>query len=227
MQVSLMPSVDIINLLHEKKGSLDLDDRFFGISVKPDLLHEAILMQLANSRQGTASTKTRGEVRGGGKKPWKQKGTGRARAGSSRSPLWRGGGTTFGPKGQNYVQSFPKKKSRRALYSALTAKLQDGGIKIVEEFPLGEAKTRVLLSMLQGLRLEGKTLIAMESPSTELERAARNLPGVTIQNLRNINPYDIMNHKYLLMTTRDMEALQQKFVSRIKGSHRQDIKDET
>jgi len=115
-----MPSVDVVNLSLEKRGTVNLDDRIFGVPVKPGLLHEAVLMQLANQRQGTASTKTRGEVRGGGKKPWKQKGTGRARAGSIRSPLWRGGGTVFGPLPRAYTQGFPRQKSRAALYGALT-----------------------------------------------------------------------------------------------------------
>jgi large subunit ribosomal protein L4 len=206
-----MPSVDVVNLSLEKKGTVNLDDRFFGVPVRPGLVHEAVLMQLANQRQGTASTKTRGEVSGGGKKPWRQKGTGRARAGSIRSPLWRGGGIVFGPLPRSYAQNFPRQKSRAALYIALTAKVQEGALKVVEDLLLPEPKTRALVSVLKGLHLEGKTLIAMEDPSTEFKRAARNLSGVTVQALRNINVYDVLWHDHLLVRRQDLEALQQQF----------------
>lgn len=212
-----MPSVEVISLLQERKGTVNLDDRFFGVTVRPDLLHEAVVMQLANRRQGTASTKTRGEVRGGGKKPWKQKGTGRARAGSIRSPLWRGGGITFGPRPRTYAQRYPRQKARIALYGALTAKLQEGALKVVDDFPLTEPKTRVLMAMLRGLHLEGKTLILMDSPSMELERSARNIPYVTVRDLWHVNVYDLLRHKYLLIKRQDLEALQQKFIERFNG----------
>ncbi|MGH7274897.1 MAG: 50S ribosomal protein L4 [Nitrospiria bacterium] len=212
-----MPSVEVINLLQERKGTANLDDRFFGVTVRPALLHEAVVMQLANGRQGTASTKTRGEVRGGGKKPWKQKGTGRARAGSIRSPLWRGGGITFGPRPRTYAQRFPKQKARIALYGALTAKVQEGSLKVMDDFSLTEPKTRALMDMLKGLHLEGKTLILMDSPSIELERSARNLPSVTVRDLWHLNVYDVLRHKYLLIKQQDLEALQQRFIERLNG----------
>lgn len=212
-----MPSVEVINLLQERKGTVNLDDRFFGVTVRPALLHEAVVMQLANCRQGTASTKTRGEVRGGGKKPWKQKGTGRARAGSIRSPLWRGGGITFGPRPRTYAQRFPKQKARFALYGALTAKLQEGALMVVDDFSLTEPKTRALMDMLKGLHLEGKTLILMDSPSIALERSARNVPFLTVRDLWHLNVYEVIRHKYLLMKRQDLEALQQKFIERLNG----------
>jgi large subunit ribosomal protein L4 len=212
-----MPSVEVINLLNERKGTVNLDDRFFGVAARPGLLHEAVVMQLANRRQGTASTKTRGEVRGGGKKPWKQKGTGRARAGSIRSPLWRGGGVIFGPRPRTYAQRFPKQKARVALYGALTAKVQEGSLKVVDDFSLTEPKTRALMDMLKGLHLEGKTLILMDSPSMELERSARNVPFLTVRDLWHLNVYEVIRHKYLLMKRQDLEALQQKFIERLNG----------
>ena len=212
-----MPSVEVINLLNERKGTVNLDDRFFGVAARPGLLHEAVVMQLANCRQGTASTKTRGEVRGGGKKPWKQKGTGRARAGSIRSPLWRGGGITFGPRPRTYAQRFPKQKARIALYGALTAKVQEGSLKVVDDFSLTEPKTRALMDMLKGLHLEGKTLILMDSPSIALERSARNVPFLTVRDLWHLNVYEVIRHKYLLMKRQDLEALQQKFIERLNG----------
>ena len=212
-----MPSVEVINLLNERKGTVNLDDRFFGVAAGPGLLHEAVVMQLANRRQGTASSKTRGEVRGGGKKPWKQKGTGRARAGSIRSPLWRGGGVIFGPRPRTYAQRFPKQKARVALYGALTAKVQEGSLKVVDDFSLTEPKTRALMDMLKGLHLEGKTLILMDSPSMELERSARNVPFLTVRDLWHLNVYEVIRHKYLLMKRQDLEALQQKFIERLNG----------
>jgi large subunit ribosomal protein L4 len=214
-----MPSVDVVNLSLEKKGTVNLDDRFFGVPIKPGLVHEAVVMQLANQRQGTASTKTRGEVSGGGKKPWRQKGTGRARAGSIRSPLWKGGGIVFGPLPRTYTQNFPRQKSRAALYIALTAKVQEGVLKVVEDLSLPEPKTSALASVLEGLHLEGKTLILMENPSTEFKRAAQNLSGVTVQDLENLNVYDVLRHDHLLVSRQDLEALQQRLIKQTIRKH--------
>ena len=207
-----MPSVDVVNLSLEKKGAVNLDERFFAVPIKMGLLHEAVLMQLTNQRQGTASTKTRGEVRGGGKKPWRQKGTGRARAGSIRSPLWRGGGIVFGPRPRSYQQDFTRRKSRAALYVALTAKVQEGAFKILEDLSLPEPKTRALVAMLKGLQLKGKILILLEGHSTDFMRAAQNLPGVTIQDLWSLNVYDVLRHDHLLVRRQDLEMLQQRWV---------------
>jgi large subunit ribosomal protein L4 len=207
-----MPNVDVLSLSLERKGAVSLDDRFFGVPIKTGLLHEAVQMQLANRRQGTASTKTRGEVRGGGKKPWRQKGTGRARAGSIRSPLWRGGGTVFGPLPRSYQQGFPRRKSRAALYAALTAKVQDGTLKVLEDLSLPEPKTRALASMLKGLQLKGKVLILLEGHSTDFKRAAQNLPGVTVQDLGGLNVYDVLRHDHLLVRRQDLDTLQQRWV---------------
>jgi large subunit ribosomal protein L4 len=212
-----MPSVDVINLSSEKKGTINLDDRFFGVTVQPSLLHEVVVMQLANQRQGTASTKTRGEVRGGGKKPWKQKGTGRARAGSIRSPLWRGGGIIFGPRPRSYIQHLPKQKSRAALYGALTMKVREGALKVVDDFALPEGKTKALVAVLKGLQLERKTLILADHPPLELKRAAENLPWVTVQDLGHLNVYDLLRHDHLLIKRQDLETLQQRFINHLNG----------
>ncbi len=209
--------MDVINLSSEKKGTINLDDRFFGVTVQPSLLHEVVVMQLANQRQGTASTKTRGEVRGGGKKPWKQKGTGRARAGSIRSPLWRGGGITFGPRPRSYIQHLPKQKSRAALYGALTMKVREGALKVVDDFALPEGKTKALVAVLKGLQLERKTLILADHPPLELKRAAENLPWVTVQDLGHLNVYDLLRHDHVLIKRQDLETLQQRFVNQLNG----------
>ena len=209
--------MDVINLSSEKKGTINLDDRFFGVTVQPSLLHEVVVMQLANQRQGTASTKTRGEVRGGGKKPWKQKGTGRARAGSIRSPLWRGGGIIFGPRPRSYIQHLPKQKSRAALYGALTMKVREGALKVVDDFALPEGKTKALVAVLKGLQLERKTLILADHPPLELKRAAENLPWVTVQDLGHLNVYDLLRHDHLLIKRQDLETLQQRFTNQLNG----------
>lgn len=209
--------MDVINLSSEKKGTINLDDRFFGVTVQPSLLHEVVVMQLANQRQGTASTKTRGEVRGGGKKPWKQKGTGRARAGSIRSPLWRGGGIIFGPRPRSYIQHLPKQKSRAALYGALTMKVREGALKVVDDFALPEGKTKALVAVLKGLQLERKTLILADHPPLELKRAAENLPWVTVQDLGHLNVYDLLRHDHLLIKRQDLETLQQRFINHLNG----------
>lgn len=209
--------MDVISLTNEKKGTVSLDDRFFGVTVRPSLLHEAVVMQLSNQRQGTASTKTRGEIRGGGKKPWRQKGTGRARAGSIRSPLWRGGGTVFGPQPRTYMQHLPKKKSRAALYGALTAKVQQGSLKVVEDFSVTQPKTKALVAALKGLQLEGKVLILMDNPSSEIKRSAENLTRVTVQDLSHLNVYDVLRHDYLLMKRQDLETLQQRFIQQLNN----------
>ncbi len=209
--------MDVINLTNEEKGKVSLDDRFFGVTVRPSLLHEVVVMQLANQRQGTASTKTRGEVRGGGKKPWRQKGTGRARAGSIRSPLWRGGGIVFGPRPRTYIQHLPKQKSRTALYGVLTMKVREGSLKVVEDFSLSEPKTKVLVALLKGLQLEGKILILADNPSSELKRSAENLPRVTVQGLGHLNVYDVLRHDHLLIKRQDLETLQQRFINQLNG----------
>ncbi len=216
-----MPSVDILSLANEKRGTLELDERLFGLEVKPGLAHEVVLMQRANQRQGTASTKTRGEVRGGGKKPWRQKGTGRARHGSIRSPIWRGGGTVFGPRPRDYTYHLPKKKVRVSLLTVLSAKLRDGALKVVEGFSLPEPKTKTLVSILKGLQLQTKTLILVGSPSPFLEQAARNLPHVTVQSLERLNVYDVLRHQNLLIQKQDLETLQQRLLSlRLTNGHR-------
>ncbi len=212
-----MLNLDVISLTSEKKGTVSLDDRFFGVTARPSLLHEAVVMQLANQRQGTASTKTRGEVRGGGKKPWRQKGTGRARAGSIRSPIWRGGGIVFGPRPRTYILHLPKQKTRAALYCALTMKVREGCLKVVEEFSLTETKTKALVAVFKGLQLEGKILILVDNPSSELKRSAENLPRVTVQDLGRLNVYDVLRHNHLLIKRQDLETLQQRFINQLNN----------
>src|SRR5207247_4524290 len=154
-----MPTVDVVDLKRQKAGSVDLPEEVFGCKLHTALVHEAVVMQRACERQGTASTLRRGEVTGSGKKPWKQKHTGRARAGSIRSPLWRHGGSVFGPKPRDYGYSIPQGKARGAVRAALSAKVRDAGLLVLEDLPESDGKTKSLAAMLKVLGLKGKTLI--------------------------------------------------------------------
>jgi len=202
-----MPEIDVVNQHNEKTGSITLDEQIFGAPVSPELMHEVVRMQLASMRQGTAATKTKGLVRGGGKKPWRQKGTGRARAGSSRSPLWRGGGVTFGPTPRSYAYSMPKKKARKALYSAFSSVVTAGQLVVLEEWTISEAKTRSMAHLLQKLQLQKNILIAVSQVEDGFERVTRNLPYVTVLELRHLDVYALIRAEKLLISQRDVVRL--------------------
>lgn len=202
-----MPQVEVKNIEGKGIGVIDLNDRLFAADINKPLVHEVITMQMASMRQGTAATKTRGLVSGGGKKPWKQKGTGRARAGSIRSPLWRGGGIVFGPLPRDYSYNIPKKKYRIAISSALTAKLNDGDLVVVDEISIPEAKTKLLHEILTKLGLKEKILIITDGNDKKIERAARNIPNVKVIQISRLNLYDILCYKHLLINKRDLERL--------------------
>jgi large subunit ribosomal protein L4 len=195
-----MPSVDIIDLSNKKIGTLDLSDDVFGVPVNEDLLYEAVRHHLACVRRGTASTKTRHEVAGSGKKLWKQKGTGRARMGSIRSPLWRHGGTVHGPQPRDYSYKLPKKMQLGALKSALSAKLRDGELRVVSEFAISEAKSKVMRKTLDGLEASRTILLVDNSANRNLALASRNLEGVKLVSSREVNVYDLLGHQHVLFT---------------------------
>jgi len=194
-----MPTVDLLNLSKEKVGTVDLDEAIFGAEVNSPLIHEAVVMQRASMRQGTAATKTRGLVSGGGKKPWRQKGTGRARAGSSRSPLWRGGGTVFGPTPRNYGYPFPRKKYRAALRGILTAKMKSGAILIVDGLELREAKTKEMAQILKKLDAGRRTVIVADKADDRMNRAIRNIPLVKLLPVQGLNVYDLVCARRVLI----------------------------
>ncbi len=195
-----MPSVDIIDLNNKKVGSIELADAVFAAPVNQDLLYEAVRHHLAGTRRGTASTKTRHEVAGSGKKLWKQKGTGRARMGSIRSPLWRHGGTTHGPQPRDYSYKLPRKMVLGALKSALTAKLRDGELRVVREFPVAEVKTKVMRKALDGLAIERTVLLVDNTANKNLELSSRNLEGVKLVASRDVNVYDLLGHQQVLLS---------------------------
>jgi large subunit ribosomal protein L4 len=195
-----MPSVDIIDLSNKVVGSLDLSDDVFGVPVNEDLLYEAVRHHLACVRRGTASTKTRHEVAGSGKKLWKQKGTGRARMGSIRSPLWRHGGTVHGPQPRDYSYKLPKKMQLGALKSALSAKLRDGELRVVTEFAISEAKSKLMRKALDGIEASRTILLVDNSANRNLALASRNLEGVKLVSSREVNVYDLLGHQHVLFT---------------------------
>jgi large subunit ribosomal protein L4 len=199
---------DVKNSRNETVGVVSLSEAVFGQPLRGPLLHEVVRMQRASMRQGTAATKTKGLVSGGGKKPWKQKGTGRARAGSSRSPIWRGGGTTFGPVPRGYGYSMPKKAYRAALLSALSDKAQSGQILILEEWGLEEAKTKRMVELLKALQISGNILVVVPGPDEVLARATGNLPSVQLIEARQLNVYDLLWAGSLLTTRTGIEAVE-------------------
>ena len=201
-----MPKVAVYNMLGAQVGEIELNDNVFGIEPNKSVMFDFIKMQLANKRQGTSSTKTRTEVRGGGKKPWRQKGTGRARVGSSRNPVWRGGGIAFGPKPRDYSYKLPQKVRRLALKSALSSKALDNKIIVVDELNFDQPKTKTMVQALEALKVGKKTLVVTADGNVNVVKSARNIEGVKPMRADFINVYDILKYDTLLMT-RDAVAM--------------------
>jgi large subunit ribosomal protein L4 len=189
-----------------------LNEAIFGAKTRPHLLHQAVVMQLANRRAGSAATKTKGFVSGGGKKPWRQKGTGRARAGSIRSPIWVGGGTTFGPRPRDYSYRMPRTARREALLSALSLKNRDGKIIVVDKFELDEAKTKVMVKALAELKVDN-ALIVIPQSDVKIERSARNLPKVKVLRVEGLNVYDLMRYEHLILTEGALKLLEERLAA--------------
>jgi large subunit ribosomal protein L4 len=207
-----MAELDIISKENKSIGKVDLPDDIFGVDVKEGLLHEVVRNHLANKRQGCAATKTRGLVRGGGRKPYKQKGTGRARAGSNRSPIWKGGGTIFGPQPRDYSYKLPKKMKWAALSSALTVKVNDEEVVIIDQITVSEPKTKEVKGLLKGLNLEKDVLIIVPAKNESLELAVRNLPRVRVLRVRELNVYSVLAHEKLLITKEAVEMMKEVYL---------------
>jgi large subunit ribosomal protein L4 len=195
-----MPSVDVVDLNNAAVGSIELSDEVFAAEVNDALLYEAVRQHTAATRSGTAATKTRHEVSGSGKKLWKQKGTGRARMGSIRSPLWRHGGTIHGPQPRSYEYKLPRKMQLGALRSALSAKLRDGELKVVKAFDLDDHKTKNIAGVLGRLEAKKTVLLVELGENVNLTRASRNLSGVKLVPAREVNVYDLLAHQQVLLT---------------------------
>jgi large subunit ribosomal protein L4 len=203
-----MPELEIKDKNNNGVGKIALSEEVFGVAAKGGVVHNAVVNFLANQRQGTHATRTKGLVSGGGRKPWKQKHTGRARSGSNRSPLWRGGGIVFGPQPRDYSYSLPRKARQLALKAALSGKLSDGEITIVDSLTVGKPKTKEMVSLLKGLNLVGKsTLIIVPEYDEAVFLSARNIPGVTVRRVSDLNSYDIVSHGRVLMTRGAAEML--------------------
>lgn len=195
-----MPIVAVYNMSGEQVGEVELKADIFGIPVHRQALHDAVVMQLAGMRQGTHDTKTRAEVRGGGRKPWRQKGTGRARHGSIRSPIWRGGGIVFGPHPRDYSYTIPKKVRRLALKSALSAKVENGNIIVLEDLKFVAPRTKDMVSVLSNLKVNNKALVVTADRDENVYKSARNIPGIKPMAAEGLNVYDLLAHNTLVIT---------------------------
>lgn len=195
-----MPKVAVYNMDGSQVGEMELNESIFGIEPNEAVVHEAVIMQLASLRRGTQSAKTRGEVRGGGRKPWRQKGTGRARAGTIRSPLWRKGGVVFAPKTRDYAYKIPRKKRRLALKSLLSAKVNDGELVVLENLGFEVPKTKEMVKVLTNLNVDSKALVVTADKEGFVIESARNIPGVKPVSAEGINVYDLINHAKLVIT---------------------------
>ena len=195
-----MANVSVYNMEGKEVGTIELSDAIFGVEVNEHLVHLAVVQKLANKRQGTQKAKTRSEVSGGGRKPWKQKGTGHARQGSTRSPQWTGGGVVFAPAPRDYSFKMNKKEKRAALKSALTDKLQNNNLIVVDELKMDETKTKKLAEVMVNLKATRKALVVMNDKDENVVLSARNLPEVKTALTNTINVYDVMNAKTLVLT---------------------------
>jgi large subunit ribosomal protein L4 len=202
-----MTKLAVYNIGNQKVNDIELDDQIFKVKTNPALFYHVVRMNLASQRKGSAATKNRALVRGGGAKPWRQKGTGRARAGTRRSPLWRGGGTIFGPMPRDYAFSLPKKERRTALRAALSLKLQEEKLILLDEFPLDGFKTKQVLEVLKRFNVENALIVTNEK-NIFLERSTRNISSVEVLHADELNVYDILNHEHLILLSPVLPRIQ-------------------
>jgi large subunit ribosomal protein L4 len=193
-----MAVADVFDIEKKKVSQIELNDAIFGVQPNEVVIYDVVKMQLAARRSGTAATKTRSDVNGGGKKPWRQKGTGRARVGTIRSPLWRGGGIVFGPHPRDYSYSVPKKIRKQALISALSMKLKQDKILIIKDFPMEEISTRKFKNVVDLFELK-KALLVLDTENEKLQKSSRNMKNVKVIKTEGINVYDILNHEHLVL----------------------------
>ena len=203
-----MANVSVYNIEGKEVGSIELNDSVFGVEVNEHLVHMAVVNQLANNRQGTQSAKTRSEVSGGGRKPWRQKGTGHARQGSTRSPQWTGGGVVFAPKPRDYSFKMNKKEKRIALLSALSSKVADNKIVVLDAFNLDEVKTKKFAEVMSNLKVD-KALVVIEGENKNVVLSGRNIPTVKVSATNEINTYDVLKYETLVVTKAAVEKLEE------------------
>lgn len=207
-----MSSAALYNREGEQVGEVDLNPELFDAKVNEALMHQAVVMQLANQRRGTASTRERSEIRGGGRKPWRQKGTGRSRHGSIRSPLWVGGGITFGPKPRDFGLAMPKKARRQAIKSALTSRVKSGSLRVLEELSFPRPKTREMVQVLKNLNTGKRVLVVTGEPDQNVAKSARNIPGISTLPAYQLNVYDILDCEHIIFTREAIAKAEEVFV---------------
>ncbi len=204
-----MPKVSIRNMAGDQVGDLDLNAEVFEVAPNVPLMHQAVVREQANARQGTADVKNRGEISGGGAKPYRQKGTGRARQGSIRAPQWKHGGVVFGPTPRSYAKSMPKKMRRAAVKSALSARLADGAVVVFDEIKMDTISTKAMAALLNSVEAYGKTLIVMDAISEEVRKSSRNIPGVELRIAPAVSVRDILNADKIVMNRAAVEKMQE------------------
>ena len=205
-----MPKLSVYNISGEITGEIELNEIVFGVEFNEAVVHQAVVMQLANQRQGTSATKTRAMVRGGGRKPWKQKGTGRARCGSNRSPVWVGGGTTFGPQPRSYAKKMPRQARRLALRCALSAKVAAGQVVVVEGLTFDAPKTKNVAALLNAFEAaDAKALLITAAAEKNVELSARNMPKVTTITTMGLNCFDILNSNKVILAKEAVEKIEE------------------
>lgn len=204
-----MPKIDVYDIKGKKVSDVELAENVFGIEPNETIVHSVLVNYLANQRQGTQSTKTRAEVRGGGRKPWRQKGTGRARQGSIRAPQWIKGGIALGPKPRSYKYQVNKKEKRLAIKSCLSSKVLESSLVVVDSLPFKEIKTKEMVNALTNLKVEGKTLILLPEKNETVQKSARNIEGVKTTLVNTINVYDLLKYKNLVITLDTVKKLEE------------------
>ncbi|OGR01779.1 MAG: 50S ribosomal protein L4 [Deltaproteobacteria bacterium RIFOXYD12_FULL_50_9] len=207
-----MAVTELYNINKEKVGEVQLNDELFCVEINPHIIHEIVLMQLANRRSGTASTKTKAEVSGSNKKPWRQKGTGRARSGDKRSPLWRGGGVSFGPKPRSYSYSLPKKVRKLGLRMALSARFEEKNMIVLNDFQLEEIKTKKFMNVMNSFQIQN-ALIVTPDENNDLLKSSRNIPGIKVIPTSGLNVYDVMLHKNLVLLQPCLSQLEERLLA--------------
>ena len=204
-----MPSIDVYNIEGKKVSTIDLKEEIFGIKPNEKVVHSVLVNYLANQRQGTANTKTRAEVSGGGRKPWRQKGTGRARQGSIRAPQWFKGGIALGPKPRSFTYRVNKKERQLAVKSVLSSKVLENNLVVVDNISFNEIKTKNMVSALSNLKVEGKTLIVLPAKNENVQKSARNIKGVKTSLVNTINVYDLLKYNKLVLTVDSVKSLEE------------------
>jgi len=199
--------LQVLNNQGKKTSTIKVDEAIFGLTPNKDAVHRSVLSEMANSRQGTHSTKSRGMVRGGGKKPWKQKGRGVARAGTNRSPIWRGGGTVFGPEPHKYEYNLPKKIKRLARRSVLSQKIKDEKLIVIDDFNVKKIKTKKICQLLQKLKIDGKVIFLSSDIDENLFLSLRNIPNIALLKAINASTYDLIDSDFILIDKKGLESL--------------------